>query len=121
MANESLPELVARLGASATALAVLAAELRAKVSHKPLHPALAPFADAVLREVGAKEALNTASIDELAPLLADLRHFWQLDAEYFARPDAAPGWTSVDVDVLASAGEVTQGFPDVLARMIAPR
>jgi SAM-dependent methyltransferase len=121
MANESLRDIVSRLSASTTALAALAAAIRTKAFGTPLDPALAPHTDRVLRELGAKDVFDAASPEELIPLLTELRHFWLLDAEYFARPGARAGWTSTDGDVLASAGEVTQGFPDALARMIAPQ
>jgi hypothetical protein len=59
-----------QLSASASALAVLGAELQAKVSGKPIHPTLRPQADDLLREAGALQALEGTSAAEVAPLLA---------------------------------------------------
>lgn len=116
MNNESLRDVVARLSASTTALASLGAAMRARVSGSPVHATLEPHLDEVLRAAGVRDALDAASAEEIAPLLAELRHFWVLDDELVRNPGRAPGWTSTDPDVLDSAGEVTQGFPNALAR-----
>lgn len=115
----TLREIVAHLSASATALALLGAVLQARTSNRPLHPALAPRVAAVLRAAGAEAALEAAAPAELAPLLAELRHFWVLDDDFLAAHDRAPGWHYRDEAALDSGGEITRGFPAVLAR-IAP-
>ncbi len=118
MTIEAVRELVAELGASASALAVLGAELQARSSGKPIHPALRPYVDDVLRQVGAAAALEGTTAAELAPLLAELRHFWSVDDEYLARPDRAPGWTYTDADVLQIGGDATEGFANALPRVL---
>jgi SAM-dependent methyltransferase len=118
MSTEALREVVAQLSASATALAVLGAELHARVSGKRLHPTLRPQIDDVLRESGALQALEGTSAAEVAPLLAEIRHFWALDNDFLATPERAPGWTYTDAEVLQGGGEVTEGFANMLPRLL---
>lgn len=118
MSIEALRELVAQLSASSTALAVLGAELDARVSGKQLHPALRPQVDGLLREAGALQALEGTSPAEVAPLLAEMRHFWALDDDFLAMPSRAPGWRYTDTDVLQGGGEITEGFANVLPRFL---
>jgi SAM-dependent methyltransferase len=118
MSIEALRDVVAQLSASATALAVLGAELHARVSGKPIHPTLRAQVDDLLREAGALQALEGASAAEVAPLLAEIRHFWSLDNDFLAKPERAPGWTYADTQVLQAGGEVTEGFANVLPRFL---
>jgi SAM-dependent methyltransferase len=118
MSIEALREVVANLSASGTALAVLGAELQTRVSGKPLHPALRSRVDAVLREAGALSALEGISAAEAAPLLAEIRHFWSLDDDFLRTPERAPGWSYTSTELLQDAGEVTQGFANVLPRFL---
>jgi len=118
MGIEALRDLVASLGASTTALAVLGAELQARVSGKPIHPALRPHVDDVLREAGALAVLDGATPAELAPLVSEIRHFWELDDDFLFTPERAPGWTYTDASVLQSGGDVTEGFANVLPRFL---
>ena len=118
MSIEALRDLVAQLSASASALAVLGAELHARVSGKDLHPALRPRIDDLLREAGALQALEGISAAEVAPLLAEIRHFWALDNDFLATPERAPGWTYRDTGVLQGGGEITEGFASVLPRFL---
>jgi len=116
MHSESLRDVVARLSASATVLAALGAVMRARVSGSSIHPTLQPHVDALLQHAGVHDAVHAAAPEEVAPLLAELRHFWLLDDELVRHPERAAGWTSADPDLLDSAGEVTRGFPHALAR-----
>ena len=116
MSIEALREVVAHLSASASALAVLGAELDARVSGKALHPTLRSRADDLLRQAGALQALDGTSVAEIAPLIAEIRHFWALDNDFLATPDRTPGWTYTDADVLQGGGEITEGFANVLPR-----
>lgn len=118
MSIEALRDVVAQLSASASALAVLGAELHARVSGTPIHPTLRAQADDLLREAGALSALEGTSAAEIAPLLAEIRHFWMLDNDFLARPERAPGWTYTDPEVLQTGGEVTEGFANVLPRLL---
>ena len=118
MSIEALRDVVAELSASASALAVLAAELQARISGKALHPTLRAHADDLLRAAGALPALEGTSAAELAPLLAEIRHFWVLDNDLLSKPDRAPGWTYTDAEVLQSGGEITEGFANVLPRFL---
>jgi SAM-dependent methyltransferase len=118
MGIEALREVVAQLSASASALAVLGAELHARVSGKALHPSLRPQVDDLLRQAGALQALEGTSAAEAAPLLAEIRHFWALDNDFLATPERAPGWTYTDADVLQAGGEVTEGFASILPRFL---
>lgn len=118
MSIEALRELVAQLSASASALAVLGAELQGRVSGKQIDPTLRPHVDTLLRAAGALEALEGTSAAEVAPLLAEIRHFWSLDNDFLATPERAPGWTYTDTEVLQIGGEVTAGFANVLPRLM---
>jgi SAM-dependent methyltransferase len=118
MSIETLRDVVAQLSAQASALAVLGAELRARVSGKPLHPAVRAHAEALLREAGAMQALEGTSPAEVAPLLAEIRHFWSLDDAFLSAPERAAGWTYSSDDVLQIAGEATEGFANVLPRLL---
>jgi SAM-dependent methyltransferase len=118
MSIESLREMVAQLSTSATALAVLSAELQARVSGKQIHPSVRAQADDVLREAGLLQALEGTSPAEIAPLLAEIRHFRALDNDFVAKPERASGWTCTDAEVLQGAGEITEGFANVLPRIL---
>ncbi len=118
MSIEALRDLVAQLTASSTALAVLGAELQARVSGKQIDPTLRPHVDTLLRAAGALEALEGTSAAEVAPLIAEIRHFWSLDNDFLATPERAPGWTYTDTEVLQIGGEVTAGFANVLPRLL---
>jgi len=118
MSIEALRDIVAQLGASAGALAVLGAELRARVTGQPVHPALESPAHDLLREAGALQALEGTSPAELAPLLAELRHFWDIDNDFLASPGRSPGWQYADATLLQRAGEITEGFANVLPRFL---
>jgi SAM-dependent methyltransferase len=118
MSLEDLREIVTQLSASASALAALGAELQARVAGTSIHPALqTPIAD-VLREAGALSALEGTTGPELAPLLAELRHFWDLDNDLVANPTRAPGWTYGDAPTIQRGGEITEGFAQVLPRFL---
>ena len=118
MSIEALRDVVAQLSASASALAALGAELHARVSGKPIDPALRAQVADLLREAGALQALEGTSAAEVAPLLAEIRHFWSLDNDFLASPDRAPGWTYTDTELLQAGGEVTEGFANVLPRLL---
>ncbi|HEY2512617.1 MAG TPA: class I SAM-dependent methyltransferase [Polyangiaceae bacterium] len=109
---------MAQLSASATALAVLGAELDARVSGTSIHPSLRPQVDAVLRESGALQALEGVGSAEMAPLLSELRHFWDLDDDFLATPGRAPGWRYAETSMLQRSGEITEGFANVLPRLL---
>jgi SAM-dependent methyltransferase len=119
MSIESLRGLVADLAASASALAILGAELQSRASGKPIHPSLRPHIDAILQDIGANAALEGVSPEELRPLATEIRHFWLLDSEFLSNPARTPGWSHTEHDVLSTGGELTEGFADVLPR-IAP-
>src|ERR1041385_6122029 len=118
MSIEALREVVAQLSASASALAVLGAELHARVSGSPIHPSWPPHVDRLLREAGALQALDGTSPAEVAPLLAELQHFWELDNDFLTTPGRAPGWTYAETDVLQHGGQITEGFANVLPRFL---
>lgn len=118
MSIETLREVVAQLTAATSALAALGAELQARVSGKPIHQALRSPVDDLLREAGALQALDGTSAADLAPLLGEIRHFWDLDHDFLASPGRAPGWNYADTSLLQRAGEITEGFANVLPRLL---
>src|SRR5438105_4436210 len=111
MSIESLRDLVAQFSASASALAVLGAELQARVSGKPLPASLRPHVDRILDEIGGRAALDGTAPEDLRPFIAEIRHFWLLDHDFLANWSREPGWAFTDPAVLESGGEATQGFP----------
>ena len=117
MSIESVRNLVAEFSASASALAVLGAELQARASGTPLPAALQPHVDDILREIGATAALDGTTPDELRPLLVEIKHFWLVDSDFLANSDRPQGWGYTDSAVLDSAGELTQGFAQALPRI----
>jgi SAM-dependent methyltransferase len=120
MSIDSLRSLVADLAASAGALAVAGAELHSRASGKPIDPESRPYVDAILQEIGAAAAMEGVSREEFKALFTEIRHFWLLDGELLSNPERAPGWTHTHSDILATGGELTEGFANVLAR-IAPQ
>ena len=72
MTIEALRDVIAQLSASSSALAVLGAELHARVSGTSIDPAVRAHADDLLREAGALSALEGTSPAEVAPLLAEM-------------------------------------------------
>jgi SAM-dependent methyltransferase len=81
---------------------------------------LRPHVEAILQEIGATAAMEGVSREEFKTLFTEIRHFWLLDGEALSTPERAPGWTHTDADILATGGELTEGFANVLAR-IAPQ
>jgi SAM-dependent methyltransferase len=63
-------------------------------------------------------ALEGTSAAEAAPLLAEIRHFWALDDDYLKTPQRAPGWNYTDPGELQIGGEITEGFANVLPRLL---
>jgi precorrin-6B methylase 2 len=120
MSIDSVRSLVADLAASAGALAVLGAELHSRASGKSIHPELRPHVEAILQQIGATAAMDGLSPGELTTVFTEIRHFWLLDTEVLSAPDRPPGWTHTDKDILATGGELTEGFATVLPR-IAPQ
>jgi SAM-dependent methyltransferase len=118
MSIEALRDLLAQLSASASTLAVLGAELQARVSGTPIHASLKASANDLLREAGALQALEGTSPAELAPLLGELRHFWDLDADFLASAGRAPGWSYAYTELLQRSGQITEGFAHVLPRFL---
>jgi SAM-dependent methyltransferase len=104
------------LSASASALAVLGAELQARAAGKPLPVSLQPHVDQILDAVGARAALEGITPEDLRPFIAEIRHFWLLDSDFLANSDRQPGWAYTDPAVLESGGEATQGFAAALGR-----
>ncbi|MFN8061091.1 MAG: class I SAM-dependent methyltransferase [Vicinamibacterales bacterium] len=51
-------------------------------------------------------------------MLAELRHFWDLDDDLLTMPGRAPGWSYTDAAVLQRAGDISEGFATVLPRLL---
>jgi 2-polyprenyl-3-methyl-5-hydroxy-6-metoxy-1,4-benzoquinol methylase len=120
MTIDGLREIIARLGASAGALAAIAAALDARIEEEPLEPSLGPHVDELVRAVGARELIDGPSGAELKPLLAEIRFYMAQNAKIAFRHSRIPGWAHEEAHVLQSAGDVSAAFPHVLKRMIVP-
>lgn len=118
MSIEALREVVTRFSASATALAALGAELHARTSGTPLDPRLRAQVDDLLGHAGARSALDGTSTSDLGPILAEIRHFWDLDHHFLLQPERGAGWTHTDPSILQRGGEITEGFANALPRLL---
>jgi len=122
MAGETLRDVVARLNASVTAVAALGAALDARVGQRPLDPNLRPHIDGVLDALGIRDEVENAGVEELRPLLGEIRTFDLTGAKLFsARAAHQAGWTHLEGDLLEAAGDVTAGLPRRLRTAIAPK
>jgi 2-polyprenyl-3-methyl-5-hydroxy-6-metoxy-1,4-benzoquinol methylase len=120
MSVQALREFINRHNASAAGLAALAAALDAHVSGSALNPALALRIQELLATLGMGDALQNVGVQDLKPLLAELRFTLGLEAKLLYPQTRQSGWNHVEADFLQSAGDVSAGFVQPLARMVVP-
>lgn len=118
MSIDVLREVVTQLSASATTLAALGAELDARVSGTPLDPRLRAQVDDLLRHAGVLSELDRTSTGDAVTMLAEIRHFWDLDSDFLFKPERGVGWTHTDTSILQRGGEITEGFANALPRLL---
>jgi SAM-dependent methyltransferase len=117
----TLPEVVGRLSASASALAVLAAAVDARVSGVPLDPAIEPHVREVLDALGLAGAIEESPPAALATVVHQVRSFWQLDGKLMTAAGRTPGWIHTEADLLESFGAMTHNLAERLRTSIAPQ
>ena len=72
---------------------------------------------AAVAESGAITALEGASPAELAPFIAEIRHFWLLDHDYLTTPGRGSGWTYSDAADARQFGKtIVRSRGDIRAR-----
>lgn len=118
---ETIRETVAKLNASAGALAVLAGSLDARLNGATLDAKLSPHAKEVLDALGLDGALDAAPGPELAAVLNEIRAFWHLNAKLLHAAGCKAGWTHSEPELLQTFGALTKNLPVVLKRVFAPQ
>jgi SAM-dependent methyltransferase len=120
MSVQALREFINRHNASGAGLAALAAALDAHVSGSPLNSALASRVQELLATLGMGDALENVGVQDMKPLLAELRFTLGLEAKLLYGQTRAAGWNHAEPEILQSAGDVSAGFVQPLARMVVP-
>jgi SAM-dependent methyltransferase len=121
MSIEALRETLSGLINSTSAIAALGAALDARVTGVELDAAIAPHVDEVVIALGARSALQTATVAELRPLLGEVRTMTSTHARLLCGVSRAAGWSHTDDTLLQAAGDVSTAFPSVLKKAVAPK
>lgn len=121
MPTESLNDMIARLSASAHALAALGLAIEARAGGEPLPASLAPHVEAVAAALGAGELIDAQAPSNLVPLLGEVRTFTLANAKLLVGSSWSSGWTHGEAELLEAAGEVSVGVPRRIEAAIAPR
>src|SRR5687767_1500999 len=116
MSIDVVRELVSGLNRSASALAALGLVLDARVTGRPLDPALEPLVDDVLSALGVQSALAGTTAAELRPLLGEIRTFALSNAKVLGPRSFGTGWAHTEPELLQAAGDVSAAFPRALER-----
>src|SRR5262249_51568072 len=118
-------ETLARLTASAEALAALGASLRADVEGIEVDPAVAAGFDGVLAELGLDPA--ALSERERSTIALYARAFLRQAVDLVEHPDRRPGWGVGDPVILSSLGRGSASLagafavvPELAAALSAP-
>lgn len=117
---DDLRTTVARLGESAHVLAALTAAIDARVSGVALAAPLRPHVDAIVGLLGLEGELAAAPPRTLVTLLGELRTMALTDVRLLFAASRGPGWRHHEPELLQAAGDVSLGFPEVLATTVAP-
>ncbi len=120
MSIQALREFINRHNASAAGLTALGAALDAHASGTPLEPALAARVQGLLGALGAGDVLDNVSTQEVSPFLAEIRLSLALEAKLLFEKTRKAGWGHVEPELLQTAGDVSVGFAQPLARMVVP-
>ncbi len=117
----ALREAAARLNTAATGLAALGAVLESRIAQRPLDPAIRPHAEDILDALGLAGALEGASMEDLTPLLAEIRTLSLTNAKLLDGSLRDCRWAPSEPALMQSAGDATSRFPRALASAIAPK
>ncbi len=120
MTIQALREFVGRHSASVAGLAALGAALDARTTGVPLEPALAGRVQDLLAALGAGDALEGASAEDVAPVLALLRVTLRINSKLLFADTRAAVWSHTEPELLTAAGEVSVGFAKALTGMVVP-
>jgi len=110
MSLDAIRGLVARLGASAGALAALGATLDARATGVALPPSIRPYVDEVVAALGA---VIDAAPAELAPIVGEIRATALVNAKLVLAA-TRPG---TEAELLQAAGDVSAGFLQLFRRL----
>ena len=119
-ASSVLRSLLSDLGASAGALAALAAAFNARVTERPLSPSLERGVGAVLGALGVQELVDQLPLAELRSLLAELRVFADSHRRLEGSVPPEPGWSPQSAELIRAAGDASAALPRLIARAVAP-
>jgi len=113
MSLDAIRGMVARLGASAGALAALGATLDARATGVALPLSIRPYVDEVVAALGA---VIDAAPAELVPIVGEIRTMALVNAK-LVMAATRPGWTHTEAEILQAAGDVSAGFPPLVRRL----
>jgi SAM-dependent methyltransferase len=120
MSVQALREFINRHNSSAAGLAALAAALDERVTATALNPGLAAPIQDLLTALGLGDALEQMSVEELKPMLAELRFTLGIEAKLLYPQTRSTGWSHAESTLLQNAGDVSSGFVQPLARVVVP-
>lgn len=115
-----MQDIISKLNTSTNALFAVGLALQAKVNEDPLDKEFVATVYEVLEALGVTKALNDLEPRQAASLLAEIRGDLLLGAQTLGGPSAVSGWAHANADLLQSFGDVSAGFPSILASRIAP-
>ncbi|MDA0163101.1 class I SAM-dependent methyltransferase [Solirubrobacter ginsenosidimutans] len=115
MAYAAAMQMMARLTASAEALAALGARMRADAEGIPLDPAIESALDGVLVELGIELAALQPAERSTVALFA--RAFLRQAVDLIDHPECSPGWAYEDDVVLLSLGRGSAAIADAMAEV----
>ncbi len=120
MTIQAIREFMNRHHAAASGLGALGAALDAKASGAPLDAALAARVDELLSALGAGDALKDVSVQEAAPLLAEIRFSLGMVAKLPYAHTRGTSWGFSDPLILQGVGEFSRMHAIALTRGVIP-
>lgn len=114
MERSELAELSERLSVATEALAALGAALRLRVSGERAPDDVQSSLDQIVDALGVRAALEAATPEYLAEILAPIRALFLESVDLLTDPSRAPGWAYADADLLESLGRSSAGIAEEL-------
>jgi predicted O-methyltransferase YrrM len=120
MSIQTLQEFIGRSMVASAGLTALGAALDAKVSGKPLDPALAYRVQALLASVGAGALLDDIGPQEATILRGMIRAMYLLDGKLLFERSRTKLWDHVEPEILQSVGEYARIHALTATREVVP-